>query len=72
VVRGTADEEFDVDLLIVLREPAGHPIRDRISSVILDINLEYDSNLSGLVVDRGASPPRRSIRWRREQQRRKP
>jgi predicted nucleotidyltransferase len=52
VVRGTADEESDVDLLIVLREPPDHGIRDRISSVILDINLEYDSNLSELIVDR--------------------
>jgi predicted nucleotidyltransferase len=54
VVRGTADEESDVDLLIVLREPPDHRIRDRISSAILDINLEYDTNLSGLVVDQKA------------------
>lgn len=51
VVRGTADDESDVDLLIILREPPDHKIRSRISSVILDINLEYDTNLSGLVVD---------------------
>lgn len=54
VVRGTADEESDVDLLIVLREPADHPVRNRISSIILDINLEHDANLSGLVVDQKA------------------
>lgn len=51
-VRGTSDEESDVDLLIVLREPADHKIRNRISSVILDINLEYDTNLSELIVPR--------------------
>jgi predicted nucleotidyltransferase len=54
VVRGTADEESDVDLLIVLQEPPDHQIRSRISSVILDFNLEYDTNLSGLVVDQEA------------------
>ena len=54
VVRGTADEESDVDLLIVLREPPDHPVRNRISSIILDINLEHDTNLSGLVVDQKA------------------
>lgn len=54
VVRGMADEESDVDLLIILREPPDHPGRNRISSIILDINLEYDANLSGLVVDEKA------------------
>ena len=54
IVRGTADEESDVDLLIVLRETPDHPVRNRISSIILDINLEHDTNLSGLVVDQKA------------------
>lgn len=54
VVRGMADEESDVDILIVLREPPGHPVRNRISNIILDINLEHDTNLSGLVVDQKA------------------
>jgi predicted nucleotidyltransferase len=54
VVRGTADEESDVDLLVVLREHPDHPVRNRISNVILDINLEHDTNLSGLVVDQKA------------------
>jgi predicted nucleotidyltransferase len=54
VVRGTSDEESDLDVLIVLQEPADHQVRNRISRVILDINLEYDTNLSGLVVDQKA------------------
>ena len=54
VVRGTSDEESDLDVLIVLQEPADHQIRNRISRVILDINLEHDTNLSGLVVDQKA------------------
>jgi uncharacterized protein len=54
VARGTADEESDIDLLIVLKWPPGHKIRNRISRVILAINLKYAANLSGLVVDREA------------------
>lgn len=52
VVRGEADEESDVDLLIVLKEPPTHQVRNRISRMILDVNLEYDTNLSELIVDR--------------------
>ncbi|SRR5713226_6476575 len=51
VVRGEADEESDVDLLVVLKGPPEHKIRNRISRIILDINLEYDTNLSSLVVE---------------------
>ncbi|MBI5192707.1 MAG: nucleotidyltransferase domain-containing protein [Nitrospirae bacterium] len=52
VARGESDEESDVDILIVLEEPPGHRIRNRISTIILDINLEYDASLCGLVVDK--------------------
>lgn len=52
VVRGEADEESDVDLLVVLKDPPSHQLRNRITHVILDINLEYDTNLSELIVDR--------------------
>ena len=52
VVRGTAAEGSDEDLLIVLKKPADHQIRDRISSIILDVNLAHGTNLSELIVDR--------------------
>ncbi len=52
VVRREADEESDVDLLIVLTERPTQDIRDRITSLILDINLQHDTNLSELIVDR--------------------
>lgn len=52
VVRGEADEESDVDLLIVLKDPPSHQMRNRITHLVLDINLEYDTNLSELIVDR--------------------
>jgi predicted nucleotidyltransferase len=54
IVRGEADEESDVDLLIVLKDPPTHQTRNKISHLLLDVNLEYDANLSGLVVDQEA------------------
>lgn len=54
VVRGEEDEESDVDLLIVLKDSPSHQIRNYISRLILNINLEYDTNLSGLAVDQKA------------------
>jgi hypothetical protein len=41
-----------VDLLIVLMEEPSPEARDRITSVLLDINLAYDTNLSRLIMDR--------------------
>jgi len=52
VVWGKPNEESDVDLLIVLKDRPDHGIEDQISRVILEINLEYDTNLSELIVDR--------------------
>lgn len=54
VVRGQADEESDVDLLVVLRRPSEPQIRNRISRIILDVNLKYDTNLSSIVVEQQA------------------
>jgi predicted nucleotidyltransferase len=49
---GRPDEESDVDVLIVLKDKLDLEIEDRISRVIFEINLEYDTNLSELIVDR--------------------
>ena len=54
IVEGTSDEESDVDLLVVLKQCPSLQRRDRLTGVILDINLEYDVNLSELIVDRHA------------------
>jgi len=51
VVRGEADEESDEDLLIILQEPPSHQVRDSITNIVLDINLEFDTNLSELIID---------------------
>ncbi len=50
VVRGEADAESDVDLLIVLKNPPSRQVRNAISRLILNVNLEHDTNLSALVV----------------------
>ncbi len=49
---GRPDEESDVDVLIVLKDKLDLETEDRISRVIFDINLAYDTNLSELIVDR--------------------
>ncbi len=48
---GRPDEESDVDVLIVLKDKLDLETEDRISRVIFEINLEYDTNLSELIVD---------------------
>jgi predicted nucleotidyltransferase len=52
VARGEADEESDVDLLIVLRNRPDLPLKNEISTLLYHINLDHDTNLSGLIVDR--------------------
>jgi predicted nucleotidyltransferase len=52
IIEGTSDEESDVDLLVVLTQCPSLQRRDRLTDVILDINLEYDVNISELIVDR--------------------
>lgn len=52
VVWGKPDEESDVDLLVVLKSSVDLETEDRISQIIFGINLEYDTNLSELIVDR--------------------
>lgn len=49
---GKPDNESDIDLLIVLKHSFDLETEDRISQLIFDINLEYDVNLSELIVDR--------------------
>jgi predicted nucleotidyltransferase len=52
LVRGEADAESDVDLLIVLPRHPTWQMRDRITSLILNVNLEYGTNLSECIIDR--------------------
>jgi predicted nucleotidyltransferase len=51
VVCGQADEESDVDLLIVTLKALSRFERHEITNVVFDVNLHYDTNFSTLVVD---------------------
>jgi len=49
--RGEADDESDLDLLILTAEPHSRRERHKITDLIFEINLRYDTNFSSLVID---------------------
>jgi predicted nucleotidyltransferase len=49
--RGQADEESDLDLLVVTSVPLTRFERHEITNIVFDVNLQYDTNFSSLVVD---------------------
>ena len=51
VARGEADEESDLDLLIVTAQPLMRPARHEITDMAFEVNLLYGTNFSTLVVD---------------------
>jgi predicted nucleotidyltransferase len=54
VARGEADGESDVDLLIILRTQPDLQVENQITRLVMDINLEHDTNVSELIVGRDA------------------
>ena len=54
VAWGELDDESDIDILIVLKDPPDLEREDQISRVVFEINLEYGTNLSELIVGRHA------------------
>ena len=52
VARGEADEESDLDLLVLTAKPFNRRARHKITDVVFEVNLRYDTNLSSLVIDR--------------------
>lgn len=52
VARGEADEESDIDLLILTSRPYERPERHKITDLIFEVNLQNDTNFSSLVIDR--------------------
>ena len=54
VARGEADEESDLDLLIVTARPLMRPARHEITDMVFEVNLLYGTNFSTLVVDRNS------------------
>jgi predicted nucleotidyltransferase len=51
-VNGTSDEESDIDLLIIFPCTVTEEIRKNIIHKIFKINLDYESNISALIVSR--------------------
>lgn len=50
--RQEADNESDIDLLFITSEPLSRITRHKITDVIFDININFDTNFSSLVVDK--------------------
>jgi len=50
--RGEADEESDIDLLVLTSKKLTRPERHQITDLVYQINLAEDTNFSTLVVDR--------------------
>jgi len=51
VARGESDEESDADLLIVTTKKLSRLERHKITDIVFEINLSYDTNFSTLVID---------------------
>ena len=52
VARGEADDESDLDLLILTKKPLSRPARHQITDLIFEVNLCHGTNFSPLVIDR--------------------
>ncbi len=52
VARGEGDDESDVDLMIVISEPITRFRRHEITDIVFDVNLQFGTNFSTLVVDK--------------------
>lgn len=51
VARGTANEDSDIDLLILRRTPPTHALRSAISDTLFDVKQKYGTLLSAVVVE---------------------
>jgi predicted nucleotidyltransferase len=54
VARGEADEESDIDLLIITTHALERHERHRITELIFETNLRHETNFSSLVADRAS------------------
>lgn len=54
VVRSESDDESDLDVLVLTDQPLTRFERHQITDVVFEINLQYGTNISTLVVDRNS------------------
>ena len=52
--RGDWDEESDVDVLVITEEKLARGEKHRITDLTFSVNLEHDTNICSLVVDRAS------------------
>ena len=50
--KGEAEDESDLDLMIILSAPVSRIRRHEITDIAFDVNLKFGTNFSTLVVDR--------------------
>jgi predicted nucleotidyltransferase len=51
VARGEETVESDLDLLVITEEPVSHADKQFMSDIVFEVNLEYETNVSILIVD---------------------
>jgi predicted nucleotidyltransferase len=54
VARNQPDDESDIDLLVLTTKPLTRFERHKITDVVFEINLQYGTNFSTLVLDSGS------------------
>ena len=54
VARNEFDDESDIDLLVLTDRPLARFERHQITDIVFEINLQYRTNFSTLVLDRGS------------------
>jgi predicted nucleotidyltransferase len=50
-VRGTQDEESDIDILVIAKETASNRDQDKLSAITFGVNLIFGTNISATAVD---------------------
>lgn len=53
-VRGEADDESDLDLLVITKKPYPRMERHGITNLVFEINLKYGTNISSTVIDQNS------------------
>lgn len=51
VARGTSTEESDVDIALLIRGNLDKDMEDKLSDIVVDMNLKYDKVFSGIDID---------------------
>ncbi len=50
--RNEKDDESDIDILIITKQPYNRAKRHQITDLVFEINLKYNTNISTIVIDK--------------------